>query len=150
MPILADIMVWSDENSWSALTDVEVAFRNLPMNPLHAGLLAVEFEGFLYWELRSPFGWTLAPFSWCHVSSLIQRYCALHGHNIIMYVDDFLCMAQYEEAAAMSQAFLIQLLLCLGLRDKPSKCTPSCIVPFIGFLIDFPKCLVSISPKQAV
>jgi hypothetical protein len=51
----------------------------------------------------------------------------------------------------MSQAFLIQLLLCLGLCDKPSKCTlPLRVVPFIGFLIDFPKCLVSISPEQAL
>jgi hypothetical protein len=63
MPVLADIMARSDKNSWGALMDAEAAFCNLPMNPLYVGLLAVEFEGFVYWELCSPFGWTLAPFS---------------------------------------------------------------------------------------
>jgi hypothetical protein len=38
----------------------------------------------------------------------------------------------------VSQAFLIQLLVCLGLKDKPSKrIPPARSVPFIGFIVDF-------------
>jgi hypothetical protein len=103
MVVLQDVMARTDKDSWGAVTDAKTAFHNLPSNPLHAGLLAIKFEGSLYWNLRSPFGWTLAPFSWCHVSSLIQCYCALYGQNIIVYVDDFLILAQSEQATAVSK-----------------------------------------------
>jgi hypothetical protein len=117
----SDVWERADANTWGAITDVEAAFRNLPLNPYHAGLLAVEFEGYYYWELRAPFGWTMAPFSWCRLSSIIQRYCALHGHNVIVYVDDFLCLGQSEVSANAAQDFLVSLLYLLGLKDKPSK-----------------------------
>jgi hypothetical protein len=143
-------MARTDKDSWGAVADANTPFHNLPSNPLHAGLLAIEFEGSLYWDLWSPFGWTLAPFSWCHVSSLIQHYCALHRHNIIVYVDDFLILAQSKQATAVSQAFLIQLLVCLGLKDKPSKqIPPARSIPFIGFIVDFLSHSVHISDKQA-
>jgi hypothetical protein len=150
MVVLRDVMARTDKDSWGAVADAETALRNLPSNPLHASLLAIEFEGSLYWDLQSPFGWTLAPFSWCRVSSLIQRYCALHGHNNIVYVDDFLILAQSEQATAVSQAFLIQLLVCLGLKDKPSKrIPPARSIPFIGFIVDFLSRSVRISDERA-
>lgn len=150
MTTIADVFARANADTFATITDVAAAFRGLPLNPLHAGLLAVEFEGFYYWELRAPFGWTLAPFSWCRVSSLIQRYCAFHGHNVVVYVDDFLGLAQSEEAANSSQEFLINLLHSLGLQDKPSKQIKATrTVPFIGFIIDFPSLSVSVSPERA-
>lgn len=146
----ADVFARSDVDSWGALTDVEAAFRNLPLFLYHAGLLAVEVDGYYYWELRAPFGWTLAPFSWSRVSSLIQRYCAFHGHNIVVYVDDFLCLGQSEEAANKSQDFLKTLLYSLGLKDKPSKeARAARRVTFVGFVFDFPSLSISISPTRA-
>lgn len=146
----ADVMARADRSTWAAVTDVDAAFRNLPLNPAHAGLLAIEFNGYYYWELRVPFGWTLAPFAWCRVSSVIQRYCALHGYNVIVYVDDFLCLGQSEAAANQAQDFLVVLLHTLGLRDKPSKQRrASQVVPFIGFIFDFPNLAITISPDRA-
>jgi len=127
----SDIFARSDSSTWGTITDADCAFRQLPLNPLHAGLMAIEFEGFYYWELRAPFGWRLAPFSWCRLTSIIQRYCAMKGHNVCVYVDDFFGMGQSEIAANNSQEFLIELLLVLGLRDKPSKrLRASQVVPF--------------------
>ena len=71
----ADVFARVDKSSWAAKTDIKCAFRNNPLNPMQSGLLAIEFEGFYYWELRSPFGWSLAPFSWCHLTEFIQRFC---------------------------------------------------------------------------
>ncbi|MGZ3596140.1 MAG: reverse transcriptase domain-containing protein, partial [Syntrophales bacterium] len=145
----SDVFYRSDRSTWGCIADADAAFRQLPINPLHAGLLAIEFEGYYYWELRAPFGWTLAPFSWCCLTSIIQRYCAAKGHNIVVYVDDFLCLGQSKEAAQASQDFLIQLMPLLGLRDKPSKRTvPSQIVTFIGFIFDFRSLSISISPER--
>jgi hypothetical protein len=150
MATIPDIMARSDEDTWGTITDAKAAFCNLPNNPFHAGLLAIKFEGFYYWELRAPFGWSLTPFSWCQVSSVIQRYCALHGHNVLVYMDDFLGLAQLEEAANVTQQFLIALLNCLGLKDKPSKRIPaSQKIQFVGFIIDFPSWSVSISLERA-
>jgi hypothetical protein len=150
MATIPDVMARSDEDTWGTITDAEAAFCNLPNNPFHAGLLAIEFEGFYYWELRASFGWSLAPFSWCQVSSVIQWYCALHEHNVLMYVDDFLGLAQSEEAANVTQQFLIALLNCLGLKDKPLKrILASQEISFIDFIIDFPSRSVSISLKRA-
>src|SRR4051812_38327003 len=106
----SDIFVYSDSSTWGTITDADCAFRQLPLNPLHAGLMAIEFEGFYFWELHAPFGWRLAPFSWCHLTSIIQRYCALKGHNVCVSVDDFFGMGQSEIAANNSQEFLIELL----------------------------------------
>ena len=147
----ADILARSDADTWATITDAESAFRQLPINPLQAGLLAVEFEGFYYWELRTPFGWTLAPFSWCRVTSIIQRYCALKGHNTVVFVDDFFGMAQSEVSANSSQEFLIELMLLLGLRDKPSKRRDaSQVVPFVGFIFDFASQSVYISEERMI
>ena len=146
----ADVFARCDENSWAAKTDIKCAFRNNPLNPLQAGLLAIEFEGFYYWELRSPFGWSLAPFSWCKLTDFIQRYCALHGHNDVVFVDDFLHMAQSEEEANASQDFLLALLPLLGLAEKTSKRVRATKnITFLGFVFDFPSCSVSISDKRA-
>jgi hypothetical protein len=69
---IPDIMAHFDEDMWGTIMDAEAAFCNLPNNPFHAGLLAIEFEGFYYWELHAPFGWSLTLFSWFRVSSVIQ------------------------------------------------------------------------------
>src|SRR5262249_4786487 len=123
----------------------------MPLNSMHAGLFAIKFKGYYYWELRAPFGWTLAPFSCCRLTSIIQQYCAAKGHNIVIYVDDFLVLGQSIEAALNSQKFLINLLLLLGLKDKPSKCTiPSQSVLFISFTFHFPSLSISISTEQAL
>ena len=150
MTTIADVFARADCHTWSSVTDIEAAFRALPLNPAHSGLLAIEFEGFYYWELRAPFGWTLAPFSWCRLSSIIQRYCALHGHNIVVYVDDFLGLGQSEAASNTSQDFLIALLLVLGLSEKRSKrARASQVVKFIGFTLDFPNLSVSIDKERS-
>ena len=147
----SDIFARSDSSTWGTITDADCAFRQLPLNPLHAGLMAIEFDGFYYWELRAPFGWRLAPFSWCRLTSIIQRYCAWKGHNICVYVDDFFGMGQSESAANYSQDFLIELLLVLGLRDKPSKrLHASQVVPFIGFIFNFADLSISISPERSL
>ena len=147
----ADILVRSDVDTWATITDAESAFRQLPINPSQAGLLAIEFEGFYYWELRTPFGWTLAPFSWCRVTSIIQRYCAWKGHNVVVFVDDFFGMAQSEVSSNATQEFLVELMLLLGIRDKPSKRRQaSQVVPFVGFIFDFASQSVYISEERTV
>ena len=146
MTTIADVFARTDKH----VTDVEAAFRALPLNPSHSGLLAIEFEGYYYWELRAPFGWTLAPFSWCRLLSIIQRYCALHGHNVVVYVDDFLGLGQSEIASNTSQDFLIALLLQLGLSEKRSKRVRAAqVVKFIGFTLDFPNLSASIDEERA-
>ena len=150
MTTIADVFARTDKNTWASVTDVEAAFRALPLNPSHSGLLAIEFEGFYYWELRVPFGWTLAPFSWCRLSSIIQRYCAFHGHSLVVFVDDFLSLGQSEAASNLSQSFLIALLYALGLSEKRSKRVRACqVVKFIGFTINFPNLTVSIDAERS-
>ncbi|MGZ6230756.1 MAG: hypothetical protein ACXWMO_08320 [Syntrophales bacterium] len=50
----SDVFYRSDRSTWGCIADADAAFRQLPINPLHAGLLAIEFEGYYYWELRAP------------------------------------------------------------------------------------------------
>ena len=147
---LDDVMARADRHSWGAKTDVKTVFRNLPLNPLHSGLLAIEFEGCYYWELRAPFGWTLAPFSWCRLTDFIQRYCSVKGHNTVVFVDDFLSIGRGEQATCLTQQFLSVLLQVLGLPEKMSKrVTPSPIIDFVGFVFNFPQMSISISESCA-
>ena len=119
-----DVMSWATSFTWGGLVDVQHAFRNLPINPFQAGLLSIEFNGHYYWELRAPFGWILAPFSWCRVSSVIQRYCSLHGINCVVYVDDFLVLGETFRETQDAIEFLINFLSDMSLPDKVSKRTP--------------------------
>lgn len=145
----ADILARVGPGFWGAKTDVKAAFRNLPLSPPHAGLLAVEVGGFYYWELRCPFGWILAPYNWCRVSAYIQAFCALKGYNIVVYVDDFLHLAPTKGECEKSQAFLIALLESLGLPEKESKrVTPSQSVEFIGFIFNLATPSVAVSPER--
>lgn len=63
----SDVFARCAADYWAAKSDVLWAFRNLPLRPDHAGLLAVEHAGYYYWDLRCPFGWTMAPFTWCGI-----------------------------------------------------------------------------------
>ena len=123
----SDLMMWclrATPSTWGGLVDVQHAFRNLPINPFQAGLLAIEFNGHYYWELRAPFGWILAPFSWCRVSSVIQRYCSLHGINCVVYVDDFLVLGETFSETQNAIEFLINFPSDMSLPDKVSKRIP--------------------------
>ena len=132
------------------MVDVQHAFCNLPLNPFQAGLLAIEFDGHYYWELCAPFGWILAPFSWCRISSIIQRYCALHGVNCVVYVDDFLVLGETCLEAQSAIDFVINFLSDMSLPDKVSKRTPPArVVTFLGLVFDFPNSSVSISVDRA-
>ena len=138
-------MARATPSTWGGLVDVQHAFRNLPINPFHSGLLAIEFNGHYYWELRAPFGWILAPFSWCRVSSVIQRYCSLHGINCVVYVDNFLVLGETYDETQTAIEFLIKFLSEMSLPDKVSKRTsPAKVVTFLGFVFDFPNSSVSI------
>lgn len=145
-----DILTRSDSKSWGAKTDIKAAFRNMKLNPAHAGWLAVEIDGYYYWELRAPFGWSLAPFSWCKLTDFIQRFCAHCGYNILCYVDDFIHIGPSENNTLLNQQFLLRLIEILGLTPKLSKSVaPTKILTCLGFVFDFTARTVAISSARA-
>jgi hypothetical protein len=134
---------------WMAKADVAHAFRNVRLEFSYSGHLAFEVDGFYYFDLRLPFGFTWSPFIWNSLSDFIQRYCALWGVNLIVYCDDFLIIARSKRACSKDLKFLLWVLETLNIPVKLSKLIfPTQRIDFLGLILDSLTMTVSASEAR--
>ena len=96
-------------------------------------------------DVRLPFESSKGPI-FHRLSQAVKRLMYRRGyHNLVIYLDDFLCVESSYEKCAVTQV-LLSLLIQLGFRISLSKltgCTPS--LEFLGVCIDTRTCKVSLS-----
>ncbi len=121
-----------------------------PCSPLYRHFLRFAIEGVAYQYKVLPFGLSLAPrtFTRCMDAALSPlRQMEIH----ILYLDDWLILAQSQAVLTLHKTLLLSQLDCLGLRVNFAKSilSPSQRVSFLGTVIDSVQMTATVSAERA-
>eukprot|EP01113_Clastostelium_recurvatum_P012519 TRINITY_DN1651_c0_g1_i2.p2 TRINITY_DN1651_c0_g1~~TRINITY_DN1651_c0_g1_i2.p2 ORF type:complete len:151 (-),score=29.19 TRINITY_DN1651_c0_g1_i2:1317-1769(-) len=96
------------------------------------------------------FGWNSAPWIFTIISRMVVWLARKRGIRILLlYIDDFLIVAQTYEEAVEARAILLQVLKDLGFTVAPDKCVgPTQQVIFLGILLDSITMKASLPPGR--
>ena len=128
--------------------DLKNAYRIVPIHPDDQHLLAISWNGGTYIDRALPFGLRSAPKIFTAVADAIAW--ALHCAGVEHQLDDFLFFV--PPAAGTGSATLtkaMQVLQNLGIPVATHKTEgPSCIVTFLGILIDTQSLQLRLPPEK--
>jgi hypothetical protein len=136
--------------------DLRWAYRSVPISPKDYCLTGVKwtFEGdssptYLF-DVRIPFGSSRGPNIFHRLSQAVRRMMARRGYaNMVVYLDDFLCVQSSYAKCCEAQQVLISLLIRLGFQISWGKVLgPARRVEFLGVTIDTSDCTVSLSDNK--
>jgi hypothetical protein len=127
-------------NYFMAKMDISNAFREVPIRKDRWENLSFEWKGKFYVDTRLPFGLSNAPEIFTRLTNLIRAMLNRRGIKAtVVYVDDFLIVAETEEACAYAWNLLRELLTKLGftVNMKVHKSVPptTCLT-FLGIILD--------------
>ena len=122
---------------WMAKIDLHKAFRYVGMALDSLKYLGCKFEGLCLMDTRLPMGLTIAPGVFHELTSLIERCLKTQGVTAVVYLDDFLIVAETEEACARGFNMLIDLVRWLGFDVSEEKVElPTRRITFLGIELD--------------
>ena len=124
--------------------DIKAAFRTVGVRQQDQEFLAFAWPDDrggrmrYYADNRLPFGWTGSPEIFCRITQAVRLMMASRGYNLtIVYVDDFLIIAQTEAECKIALDILLQLLDDLGFTVSPTKTVEPCQrIIFLGLLLE--------------
>jgi len=127
-------------NYFLAKMDISNAFREVPIHNSGWENLSFEWQGVFYMDTRLPFGLRNAPEIFTRITNLIRAMLSTKGIKAtVVYVDDFLIVAQTIEACTQAWLMLKELLTKLGftVNMKVHKSVPptKCLT-FLGIILD--------------
>ena len=129
---------------YMAKVDLRAAYRSVPIHPEDYCTTGINwhFTGdsgprYLF-DTRLPFGSRLGPCIFSRITQAVKRIMYRKGFtNIVVYLDDFLLLAESYEECCRAQAALISLLTELGFLVSWDKVvSPSTCLVFLGVTID--------------
>ena len=92
-----------------------------------------------YYQFKAlPFGLCSAPRIFTKLLKPVAAFLRKKGIRVLIYLDDFLLLAQTKEEATRNTQMLVTLLQSLGftVNLKKSSLTPTQMITFLGFSID--------------
>jgi len=137
-----DALELSTPGCYFAVVDIKAAYRSVPVFPAHRELQGFcwAFEGEhekFYVDHFLCFGLSNAPSIFQRVSGAIARIMRRQGHQVVVYLDDFLLIGSSWEECLAAQHKLIGLLTSLGFEVKLDKVVgPVQRIGFLGLTID--------------
>lgn len=140
-----------------AKVDLSQAYRAVPIHPDDYETTGLKWkfsssgQTLYMFDSKLPFGAKRSPMIFHRLTQSVKRMMARRGFStLIVYLDDFLIIAESAEECLLAQNILIQLLRQLGFKISWSKVEgPSTKIVFLGIQI----CSVTMSlclPKQKV
>jgi len=121
-----------------AKVDVKSAFRTVGVHPTHWTLLGFKTgraSGAQYYvDTRFPFGLKNSPEIFCRISTAVRAMMAARGYTTtVVYVDDFLIIAETEQQCQTALDALLALLADLGFTVSDKKTVrPTQTIIFLG------------------
>ena len=126
-----------------AKVDLRHAYRSVPVHPSNFPALGLKwrFSGDSHYtylfDRRLPFGAKSSPGIFHRLTQSIRRMMLKRGFVVVVYLDDFLIIAESELQCQQGFDTLCELLLCLGFQLSPSKLVrPTQKLVFLGIEID--------------
>ena len=124
---------------YMAKSDVDSAFRRIPVHPEHCKFMNYQLEGQYYNERFLTWGLKSSMFYFNRYTMLVRFMMIKDGYrNVLVYVDDFMYIDENEEECLNGWMHLNALLDRLGLPvcQKPAKLVkPTQRIKFLGLWI---------------
>ena len=143
--------------SFLAKTDIESAFRLIPVHPDDYELLGMKWEGKYYYDKVLPFGLRSAPAIFNQLSDALE-WILLNKCNISFVchiLDDFLLIepptnfTPSDSACQQSLNSMLSIFESIRIPVAPGKTQgPSQILEFMGILLDTVKMQASLPPEK--
>ena len=136
--------------------DLKSAYRSVAIHPDDYLMTGFQFKfagesnpKYMY-DVRLPFGCKKGPMIFHRLSQSVKRMMIRRGYDgIVVYLDDFLCVADSFEKCREMQCTLISLLIQLGFCVSWEKIVgPSQCIQFLGVLINTVQCSASLSDEK--
>lgn len=152
---LDDAQQFIKQGSFLAKVDLKSAYRSVPVHPSNYQALGLKWhfsdnkESTYMYDTRLPFGAKLAPGIFNRITQAVRRLLQKRGIKAVVYLDDFLIVADTFEECRQALNVTIQLLRSLGFAISWNKVEgPSRSLVFLGILIDTIRLILELpSPK---
>ena len=135
---------------WFVTIDLKDAYFHISILPQHRKFLRFAFGGEAYQYRVLPFGLVISPrtFTKCVDAALVPL--RMQGIRILNYIDDWLILAQSEQAAARHRDVVLAHMGELGLRlnAKKSVLSPVQRTTYLGVVWDSTAMQARLSPAR--
>uniref|UniRef100_A0A914XPV2 Reverse transcriptase domain-containing protein n=1 Tax=Panagrolaimus superbus TaxID=310955 RepID=A0A914XPV2_9BILA len=131
--------------------DLKDAYFGIPIAPEHRSYLAFKVFGKIYQFKALPFGLAPAPSVYTRVIKPVAAFFRARGILLIVYLDDWLFMAESKKKLLADVKFVRTNFTALGLmiNEAKSQLIPSKRIEFLGLEVDSSKMTISLpSEKQ--
>ena len=140
-------------NTYLCKIDLKAAYRSVAIHPSDYPLTGLQFRfsadksATNMFDTRLPFGSSKGPMIFHRLSQAVKRMMQRRGyHNMVVYLDDFLCVESSYEKCCEVQNVLLSLLIRLGFQISWKKVMgPNQSLEFLGVIIDTTQCTASLS-----
>ena len=122
-----------------AKTDIQSAFRIIPINPKDYHLLGMKWDSLYYYDRSMPMGCYSSCWTFEILSTAVECIARhrLRIEFILHLLDDFLIIAPSYEACSQYLALFLRLCSYLGIPMAPDKTVgPSTTLSFTGIELD--------------
>lgn len=124
-------------NAWLAKVDLSAAFLHVRIDPRYRRLLGFKWRNSFYRFTHMIFGLSTAPAVWQYAMDRVCDYLRSLGLNIIVYLDDFLLIADSAAQCESQLNIMYAELASLGLNVNHKKTLgPSQSIHYLGLEID--------------
>uniref|UniRef100_A0A914YX61 Reverse transcriptase domain-containing protein n=1 Tax=Panagrolaimus superbus TaxID=310955 RepID=A0A914YX61_9BILA len=124
--------------AFMAKLDMQDAYFGIPIKNSSRKYLAFEVDGITYAFRALPFGLATAPRVYTKVIKPVASFLRARGIRLIVYLDDWLFIAETAEQLAEDLRLSTALFKALGLivNEQKSQLTPVQQIEFLGLNID--------------
>lgn len=133
-----------------ATIDLKNAYYLLSISEADRKYLRFLFQGIMYEFTCLPFGLNTAPYVFTKIMKPVVYHLRSLGLLSVVYLDDFLCLADSYENCLKNVSTTKKFLECLGfiININKSNLEPSQTCQYLGFVLDSAKFSISLPPKK--
>ena len=126
------------ENDWMVKVDLKDAYFTVPVANEHQKFLRFIWKGRFYQYVCLPFGLCSAPRVFTKILKPVVAWLRARGIRLVIYLDDFLIMAESVSLLMSHLNCILYILRSLGFlfNEKKSILAPSQEIEFLGLVID--------------
>ena len=126
------------KGDWMVKVDLKDAYFVVPVAAEHQKFLRFVWKGQFYQYVCLAFGLCSAPRVFTKVMKPVVAWLRAQGIRLVIYLDDFLIMAESIPLLLNHLSVVVNILRRLGflINEKKSVFTPSQVIEFLGIVID--------------
>lgn len=138
--------------AFMAKLDLKDAYFSIPIDENDRKYLAFRALGKIYMFRALPFGLAPAPYVYTRVTKPVAAYLRTLGMKLVVYLDDWLFIADSEENLQKQLDMAIKFMRSLGfiINIEKSELTPTQKIEFLGFELNSIEMSISVPRTKII